>query len=373
MLLAGPAGPEILPLEGIGAPPRRAGRRGLGRLGGGSAVVVADGEALRTLGPRGWRRLRASLGALALAVVHRRDATRGDALRRAFPGAAHLDVDELPEALRHTLPVLGSAPPAAAAPAPADPAELTARHERLMHELKMAEQVQRSMMPRKLPEVPGVALGAALRPCQHMAGDFYNAFRLDRDRIGFYVGDVMGHGPAAALLSVFAMQVLRTKRIEGRSYEILAPGEALAGLNRELIAGGFPGEPFVTMIYGVLDVPRRLLRYCAAGHPPALRFRRGEGAVELGGGGPLLGVLEGAEFESREAELRPGDRLVFYSDGVDSASWGRLGRGPAGLACCLGESGDRPPQAAIDAAMAAARVDDWRPDDVTMLMAELTA
>jgi sigma-B regulation protein RsbU (phosphoserine phosphatase) len=248
---------------------------------------------------------------------------------------------------------------------------LLEQHERLLREMRMAEQVQRSMLPRTLPAVPGVRFGAAVRPCQHMAGDFYHAFRLDRDRVGFYVGDVMGHGPASALLSVFAMQVLRTKRIEGHSYEILSPSEALAGLNRDLIAGDFPGEPFVTMFYAVLDVPRRHLRYCSAGHPPALLLRGGQPPCDLAGGGPLLGVLE-AEFQCFEVELRPGDRLVLYSDGVEATRWSdALPPGLTGLAEHLAGSDDLDPQGRVDALMASARLDDWRPDDLTLLMAEI--
>ena len=86
---------------------------------------------------------------------------------------------------------------------------LRARHQGLLRELKLAEQVQRSMLPRNLPTVPGAEFGAALRPAQHLSGDFYNALRLDRDQVGFYVGDLMGHGPAAALLGVYAMALAR--------------------------------------------------------------------------------------------------------------------------------------------------------------------
>src|SRR5205823_4207729 len=100
---------------------------------------------------------------------------------------------------------------------------LRRRHDTLMNELRLAEQVQRSMLPKVLPKLNRVEFGASLRPTLHLAGDFYNVIRLDRDRVGVCLGDVMGHGPAAALLGVFAMQGLRTKTIDGTSYEVLAP------------------------------------------------------------------------------------------------------------------------------------------------------
>ncbi len=306
-----------------------------------------------------------------MALVHADGASRDD-LRGDFPEMLHLDRSDLPEALRPSFGFEAVSDDPGRPPAVNPTHDLRSQHERLMRELRMAEQVQRSMLPRVLPNLPGLILGAALRPCQHMAGDFYNAFRLDRDHVGFYVGDVMGHGPASALLSVYAMRVIQTKRIEGHSYEILKPSEALAGLNRELIAGNFPGEPFVTMAYGVLDVPRRRLTYCCAGHPPALLLRPGESLSELGGGGPLLGVLDDARFETREVQLQPGDRLVFYSDGLDAVAWEPHGRGLTALASCLAQQDGRSPQELIDSAIQSACLDHWRLDDLTMLMVEIT-
>ena len=236
----------------------------------------------------------------------------------------------------------------------------------------MAEQVQRSMMPRNLPNVEGLTLGAGLTACTHMAGDFYNAFRLDRDRVGFYVGDVMGHGPAAALLSVYAMQVIRTKRIEGRNYQILPPGEALAGLNREILNANFCGDPFVTMAYGVLDVPLRKLSYSCAGHPPILRIGAKGVVTELHGGGPVLGVVE-AEFETTEVTLDYGDRLVLYSDGLEAAEWEPQGRGINALADLFGHRSESTLQSMIDHALEAACHDDWRADDFTLMALEIGA
>src|SRR5690606_10077303 len=106
--------------------------------------------------------------------------------------------------------------PAGAPPGPTSPPRrgrslrrrydaLQASLDDLLRQLKLAEQVQRKMLPQSLPVVDGASFSASLRATNHMAGDFYSAFRLDRERVGFYVGDVMGHGPAAALLSVYTM------------------------------------------------------------------------------------------------------------------------------------------------------------------------
>jgi serine phosphatase RsbU (regulator of sigma subunit) len=334
------------------------------RTGHAAAVILADAAALGGPAAGTLRRLRRAAPDLPIVLV-------GEAAESApwVVADSWLDPADLPEPIRRVLGL--DDPDDSPSPVERQFRALHDRHERLLAEMRMAEQVQKSMLPRSLPRVPGVRFGASLRPCQHMAGDFYQAFRLDRDRVGFYVGDVMGHGPAAALLSVFAMQVIRTKLIEGDRYEILAPSQTMAHLNRDLIDADFPGHPFITMFYAVLDIPRRHLRYCAAGHPPALRLRPGAPPVELGGGGPLLGLIE-AEFTTHEVELRPGDRLALYSDGVEVTRWGDAHPpGLPGLIARLSNRGADDLQPLVDSAMSDALLDEWRPDDLTLLVAEI--
>ncbi len=331
------------------------------------AVILADAGAVGGRGPEAIERVRREAAKLPVVFVE-----DGMPLDGSAP--------EVPDSIRRAIGHPGSAGDGPHATVPPDDGVTTyerglrplrVSHERLVHELTIAEQVQRSMLPRHLPRAAGIAFGAAYQPYLHLAGDFYNAFRLDSDHVGFYVGDVMGHGPAAALLSVYAMRVIQTKRIEVNSYQILAPSTSLGGLNRAMIEEAFPGEPFVTMIYGVLDVANLRLKYCSAGHPPAWRLRQGEPVVQLGGGGPLLGVVE-ADFETHEVDLLPGDRVVFYSDGIDSVRWGDAGQGAEGLIARLSVRDGSSPQELIDEAMASAQQDDWRPDDLTLMMLELT-
>ncbi|MDG3005853.1 PP2C family protein-serine/threonine phosphatase [Paludisphaera mucosa] len=251
--------------------------------------------------------------------------------------------------------------------------ELRRERDRLIADLRLAEQVQRSLLPRPLPSAPGLELGAAVRPSLHVAGDFYGAFRLDRERLGACLGDVMGHGVAAALLSVYAMQALRTKRIAGTDYEIITPDHVLNSLNDAMIAADFPGSPFLTMVYGVFDSARRTWTYCQGGHPPALLLRPGRPPILLtDGGGPLLGVFP-ASYAQGEVELADGDRLVLYSDGVESIRWGRWGYGLEGLAALTSTRDDRSPQRLVDDALALAEHDDRIADDVTVMVAQVSS
>ncbi len=246
-------------------------------------------------------------------------------------------------------------------------------HEELLWQLRLAEQVQRSMLPRVLPCTGGLELAASLRPTQHMAGDFYNVFRLDRENVGVYLGDVVGHGPAAALLSVFMMQSIVPKRIEGHRYELLPPNEVLESLNRALIRAEFPGGPFVTMIYGILNPRAGTWSYCCAGHPRPLRLRPGRDPEELPAGSPLLGVFEGP-FEAHTVRLDPGDRLLLHTDGAAAACWPDGSRGVAGLARWVAPGPDAPPlQEHLDRAVASARFPDDPADDIAALVASIAA
>ncbi len=244
---------------------------------------------------------------------------------------------------------------------------LRARHDSMLRELVLAQEVQRSMLPARMPEIGALRFGAALRPCDQLAGDFYSVFRLDRDRIGVCLGDVMGHGAAAALLSVYAMQRLNVKRIDGNHYEILSPSEVLAQLNRDMIQAAFPGEPFVTMVYGVLDAGTLLWRYSSAGHPPAWKLSASGQASPLETQGPPLGIFE-SDYQDHEIALAHGDRLVLWSDGVDTLDWPGYGSKASGLLQLLRAEALCDPRRQVSEAIARARPMPGLSDDVALLM-----
>ncbi len=149
-----------------------------------------------------------------------------------------------------------------------------------------------------------------------MTGDFYDVFRLDEKHVGFYVADVVGHGVAASLLTVFIKKGIKTKEISGKSYWIIPPEEVLRNLNQDLIGERLSGSPFITMCYCIYNHETGLLNFASAGHPSPILFRGGRVRSLEDTQGALLGVFENT-YTSQQISLAIKDRLLLFTDGVD--------------------------------------------------------
>jgi serine phosphatase RsbU (regulator of sigma subunit) len=216
-------------------------------------------------------------------------------------------------------------------------AEVQRINKRLQHayrqfeqELDLARHVQRSFLPRSLPELPGVRFAVDYRPCGRVGGDFYDVFRLDEHHVGFYVADAMGHGVPAGLLTLYLKGGIRAKEIMGRDYRLVPPNEVLGRLNRDLIAQSLAECRFITMVYGLLDTRTAALDLARAGHPQPLYLPADGEPHLLELRGSLLGVFD-TEFPVQRHVLRPGDKVLFYTDGLDAISLEGQAAGAADL------------------------------------------
>ncbi|MBM4020469.1 MAG: serine/threonine-protein phosphatase, partial [Planctomycetes bacterium] len=252
-------------------------------------------------------------------------------------------------------------------------ARLREHTRRLDEQMRLAQRLQMDFLPRRVPEVSGGRFAARLQPAAWVAGDFYDIFRLDERHVGFYIADAVGHGVPAALLTVFVKKSLQTKRIEGKSYELIPPEDALGLLNADILSAELQETPFITMIYGIYNEQTRRCRYARAGHPKPLVLGP-QGAVEtLDGGGPLLGVFAGATFEPRDRVFAPGDRLLLYTDGAERVQSDRRAD-PAALLEVIRASALLPVEALLDAVLDAvhgATGGRRLADDVTLVALEL--
>jgi len=191
----------------------------------------------------------------------------------------------------------------------ADSQKLQAQQE----DFERAREIQQALMPRELPRIRGCELAAGCQPARVVGGDYFDAIRLGDARAAIAIGDVSGKGMAAALLMSNLQAIVRAFAPGG-----MAPQELCAKAN-QLIAGNVAPGKYITFFYAVIDSVDMRIDYCNAGHNPPI-LRRRDGAVErLCEGGPVLGVFPGAAYESGAAELRPGDCLVAYTDGISEA------------------------------------------------------
>jgi sigma-B regulation protein RsbU (phosphoserine phosphatase) len=180
-------------------------------------------------------------------------------------------------------------------------------------ELAQASEIQRSLLPLETPSVPGYELAGFNLACRTVGGDYYDFIPYTDGRLAVLVGDVSGKGLAASLM----MSSLQA-RVQMLAETNPEPALAVAILNRSLSAR-CPLGKFITFFYAVLDPATGKISYANAGHNyPHMICAEGTSHF-LQGGGMVLGILASSHYEAYEAELRVGDTLVLFSDGVTEA------------------------------------------------------
>ncbi len=191
-------------------------------------------------------------------------------------------------------------------------AALEQAHAQIKAELEVARTLQMSILPATFPRVPGCDAAARMIPASTMCGDFYDFIELPHGCIGLVMADVSGHGVPAA----FFMAVARTN-LRDLAAHYTDPGVCLTHTNQALCAQN-PLDLFVTMFYCIFDPTAGVLRYANGGHNPPYLRRGAGGSVEAldGAGGVALGVMPEVEFPEHTVQLRPGDRVVLYTDGL---------------------------------------------------------
>jgi len=184
--------------------------------------------------------------------------------------------------------------------------------ERIEQELRTAQDIQRSLLPKDVPLLPGWQIAPYYQPAREVGGDFYDFLPFANGRLGLVIGDVTDKGIPAALVMATTHIMLRTV-----AQEHVSPGEALARVN-ELLYAEIPPRMFVTCFYAILDPGSGRMKYANAGHELPYR-RHSDGVSELQATGMPLGMMPGSSYEEREVTLAPGESVLFYSDGLVEA------------------------------------------------------
>jgi sigma-B regulation protein RsbU (phosphoserine phosphatase) len=190
--------------------------------------------------------------------------------------------------------------------------EARLEQQRRDRELQIAREIQLSLFPRGVPEVPGFEVAAVSQSCYQVGGDHYDHIPLPRDRVALAIADVAGKGTPASILMASVHAWLRG--LAGTA----EPERLMERLNRFLFESTQENK-YVTLFYAELDPERGLLRYVNAGHVPPFLVRADGAALRLGCGGPVLGLLEDASYEAGEAALAAGDLVAMVTDGVTEA------------------------------------------------------
>jgi phosphoserine phosphatase RsbU/P len=186
--------------------------------------------------------------------------------------------------------------------------------ERMVREMEIAAEVQRTLLPDILPEYADYRFAAFLQPARLVGGDFYDVIHLDDEHVGLLLADVADKSVQAALF----MAVTRTLFTVAAKHS-LSPAAVALSVHHNMFEVAPASDMFVTAFYGVLHRPSGRLVYVLAGHERPYLVRPGQGTVQLKGRGRFLGMVESLALEEFVVELMPGDRLLLFSDGVPDA------------------------------------------------------
>jgi len=199
---------------------------------------------------------------------------------------------------------------------------LCVQMDKIDEELRLAAQLQQEFLPTSLPSVNGINFGILFRPAGYVSGDIYDVLRLDEEHIGFFLGDAVGHGVPAALMTMYIKRSLQTKEVRPgtpKGYRIIPPNEAIGTLNHDMCRNDSGTVRFATACYGVINCVTGRLSFARGGHPYPM-ILRADGSVEkLDPEGAMLGVFPEEEFELAHTYLAKGDRFLMFSDGFETA------------------------------------------------------
>ena len=189
-------------------------------------------------------------------------------------------------------------------------AEVRKQRDEYEHDLTLAAQVQRQVLP-KPPTFPGLEFAAAMQTARLLGGDYYDFFQVSDDVVDVVIADVSGKGAAASLLMPSLAVALRL-----RARELDGPAEIIKDLDGILKQITNPAT-FVTIFYARFNSTMQTLQYSSGGHNPPLLVRPKTGeSMLLEDAGPIVGILDDAQFSNTIVKFEQGDILTLFTDGV---------------------------------------------------------
>lgn len=245
--------------------------------------------------------------------------------------------------------------------------------EKLANELRIAREIQLGILPSDVSECGrniGLDIEAIMEPARDVGGDLYEVMPIADGRVAVVVGDVSGKGVPAALFMAVTTTLVRVA-----AQQFHRPEEILSRVNDGLIVHN-PQGMFVTLFCAVFEPETRKAHCASCGHPSLVLLRAGEApSLPFGSAGLAAGIMADIEIPSQALDLKPGDTLVFYTDGVTEAFDSQEHQfGERRLLACLADMAGQSSQDALGTTLAAVRGhagDAMQSDDITIVAVRL--
>jgi serine phosphatase RsbU (regulator of sigma subunit) len=180
-------------------------------------------------------------------------------------------------------------------------------------EYEEAREIQERLLPKQIQQVPGLEISGSWRPARVVGGDYFDVFKLSASRLGLCIGDVSGKGMPAALLMSNLQAVVKALATDD-----ILPKDFMGKVNRVMWRNTTEAK-FITLFYALFDANEKTLSFTNAGHNAPVLIRQDGTQMRLEEGGLIVGAVQESEYGQEQIDLRPGDRLVMFTDGVTEA------------------------------------------------------
>mgnify|MGYP003755883211 FL=1 len=192
--------------------------------------------------------------------------------------------------------------------------DLIGKNKKMNRDLQFAKRIQEKILPKKgISE--GVKLDYIYKPSEILSGDMFDMFNIDDEHIGIYISDVSGKGIAASMMTMFIRQSMRVMKDD-----IKNPSAALTELHKRFVSLNLEVDNYFTIFYGIYSRRTGIFKYVNAGHN-CIPIRYNEDGYDLlyNKGYPITSLFDHISYEEKEIQLKKGDKIFFYTDGITEA------------------------------------------------------